>query len=125
MHGRLIMDRLQKTEFEVLDNDIIVIRHLEDAEITREDIRNNLTHIKETCPGRKLPLIDHENSYSLSFDALDELLGITCFKALAPLVYDGNKKRLKEGSVSAFKLTVPYKAFEDIESAIHFLRSHE
>lgn len=119
------MDRLHNTEFEALDDDIIVIRHLEDAEISIEDIRNNLEHIKEAYPGRKLLLIDHKYSYSLSYDSLNELLGITYFKALATLVYDSHKKRLIEDSILAFKLTVPYKAFEDSESATQFLRSHK
>jgi hypothetical protein len=116
-------DRLGNTEFDALDDDIVIIRHLEGAEIATGDIKANLIHIKEHYPKRELLLLDHRYSYALSADALQELLGVTYFKAWATVLPDPSRRQLIESAIKAFRPSVPYAAFDTMDAAVRFLRS--
>ena len=67
--------------------DIVTIRHCQAAEITKENIRENLQKIQTAYPQKRLLLIDHCYSYSFTCDAVIALKQLTYFNKIASLVY--------------------------------------
>ena len=110
------------TEFYTLDDDIVAIRHIEGSEVTGADIMHNQQYIEEHYPNRRLLLVDHSNSYSLTPDAFYALMNNTYFKARATLAPDSKRKWLIEKASAPLNLAVPYQVFDDLDEAVAFLR---
>jgi hypothetical protein len=112
---------------EILDEylDIVTIRHCADVEITGEYLLENLHVIQEQYPEKKLLLIDHAHSYSLSFGAMQLLQDIECFDRMASLVLSTAMAKHIERSLLWVQFSIPFRVCSDIESALRFLRGEE
>jgi hypothetical protein len=117
----------QMNHTEILDEypDIVTIRHCPDGEITEQHMLENLHAIQECYPEKKLLLIDHAHSYSLSFGALQFLQGIEYFDRMASLVPTTAMAKHIERSLRWVQFSIPFRVCSDIESALRFLRREE
>lgn len=109
---------------EILDEypDILTIRHCADVEITEQHILENLHAIQERYPEKKLVLVEHTHSYSLSFRAMQFLQDIEYFNRIASLVPNTAMLKHIERSLLWVQFSVPFQVCSDLQVALRFLR---
>lgn len=110
---------------EILDDypDIVTIRHKMDLEIAAEQIQETLQIIRRDYPDKRLLLVEHRYSYSLSFEAMQLFQEIDYFDRIASLVIDAMRVRQIERSVMWVKFRVPFRVFANRDEAVQFLRA--
>jgi hypothetical protein len=116
--------REQMEHTEIFDEypDIVTIRHGADLEITEQHMLETLNIIKERYPEKKLLLVEHTYSYSLSFGAMQFLQNIGYFDRMASVVPHKAMAEHVERSLTWVQFRVPFRVFTDIEAALRFLR---
>ena len=102
--------------------DIVTICHCQGVEITAQHIHENISLIQQIYPHKRLLLIDHQHSYSFSFDAIMALKQFTYFYRIAVVVYNQRMLEHEKQSIMWLMCQVPFDVFLDRDEATRFLR---
>jgi hypothetical protein len=103
---------------------IVVIEHKSFVNIDQGDVERNTKAIRSRFPDCRLALIDHKNVYTLTYDAVRCIRELDHFRAIASAVYEPERARIIRKMSEMYRFKVPFRVFDDRDSAKRWLMKH-